>query len=166
LVLESQRVSLDDLMSAMQWLEPVCAASAAARPDRGDAVVPVLRAAIDASVELIEDPVGYAQAARAFHDAIVATCGNETVRLMVGALESLWKAQVQEQRRGGDAGVLPDRALREASVEVHERLVAAIECGDQGHAEAIARAHFSDRDIKRLYAPGELAVRSSLLRDR
>jgi GntR family transcriptional regulator, transcriptional repressor for pyruvate dehydrogenase complex len=166
LVLESHQVGLNDVMAAMQWLEPVCAASCAVRRDRKRVVLPALRAAIKESVDLLDDPVAYGMAARGFHDAIVANCGNETVRLMVGALELLWKAQVRELRLEGDAGVLPDRSMREESVATHRRMAAAIEQGDGPAAEAIAREHFSDRSLQRVYAGGTTAVRAVLLRDR
>jgi len=166
LVLESQHVGLDDVMAALQWLEPVCAASCATRRDRRREVVPELRAAIRDSVAVLDDPVGYGQAARSFHDAIVANCGNHTVQLMVGALESLWKAQVRELRTEGESGVLPERSMREASVDVHRQLVAVIEKGDVPAAEALARDHFSNRSIQQVYAGQGLLVRAALLRDR
>lgn len=169
LVLESQHVSLGDLMSAMHWLEPVCAASAASRIDRQQEVVPHLQGAIDDSLQVIDDPVAFADSARAFHDAVVRTCGNATVKLMVGALESLWTAQMHEQRQVADAAVLPERALREASVEAHRRLAAAIEHGDASTAEALARDHFSDGPLQQAYALSEFTdstVRSALLRER
>ena len=93
LVLESRGTGLGDVMSAMQWLEPVCAAACATRPDRHRpraAPAPV-------DPRRVRGRPGrrarYGARARDFHVELVAACANETMRLVVGALESLWVAQ-------------------------------------------------------------------------
>ncbi|MHB8463862.1 MAG: FadR/GntR family transcriptional regulator [Acidimicrobiales bacterium] len=140
LVLESKGTDVSDLAMALRLLEPVCAAACAARPDRDTAVVPHLRRLLDLSIEVIDDAGEFARHARAFHEQVVHRCGNESTRLIVGALESLWGAQV----RGADQlGTFPDRHHRERSVDDHARLINCIADGDPTAAEIAAREHLS-----------------------
>ncbi len=165
LVLESRSTGLGDVMSAMQWLEPVCAAACATRDDRHDRVLPRLRSILEESEALLDDPALYGARARDFHVELVAACANETMRLVVGALESLWVAQVGALRRERVAGVIPDRAVRELTLDEHRRILEAIERGDAGSAESAAREHFSHRTIRRVYVEEGAVVRAALLRE-
>jgi GntR family transcriptional repressor for pyruvate dehydrogenase complex len=138
LVLQGGRVTLQ--------FEPACAAACAGRPDRADTVLPVLAANIAKAREVMDDASTYAGLAREFHVELVAGCGNATMSLTVGVLESLWTAHVTALgREASELGSFADRKVRLTSAKEHERLYAAIEKGDSSRAERLARDHFSER---------------------
>jgi len=144
LVLQARNVPLIDLVDAMRLLEPACAAQAAARPDRGTTVLPRLRANIDASLAAVDDPSTFIGLARAFHTELVSGCGNETMSLVVGALEKLWSAQVDALALNRSVhGTFSDRAVRLSLAHEHERIYRAIEEGDGQGAERAIREHYS-----------------------
>ncbi len=143
LVLQSRAVNLEDVQSAMSHLEPVCAAACASRPDRETTILPKLRANIDQSRANIDNADKYIGLARQFHVEIVAGCGNETMSLIVGALESLWSAHVDRlARRPGQHGSFADPAVRVATLKDHERMYRCIAKGDSAGAEKAAREHY------------------------
>jgi DNA-binding FadR family transcriptional regulator len=59
MVLQSRGATLEQLVQAMAAIEPLCVAAAAARPDRETTVLPVLRATLDESIAVIDDPEAY-----------------------------------------------------------------------------------------------------------
>jgi GntR family transcriptional repressor for pyruvate dehydrogenase complex len=145
LVLQSRAVSLDDVLSAIRQLEPACAASCASRPDRKTTVMPRLRAAMDAAEKAIDDGHAYVNLARQFHLELVAGCGNQTMSLVVGALESLWSAHVDSLAKPpARLGSFADRKTRLATVKEHEELYRLIAKGDARGAERATREHFSE----------------------
>lgn len=110
LVLQAGQVPLSDLAEALGRLEPACAAACADRPDRARTAVPVLRAAIDDAAENIDNAMAFTQLAHRFHDELVGQCGNETLRLTVGTLVTLWSTQESAWAEGAEARhVFPDR---------------------------------------------------------
>jgi DNA-binding FadR family transcriptional regulator len=114
------------------------------RPDRGTAVLPRLRANIDASMAALDDPDAFIGLARAFHTEIVTNCGNETLALVVGSLERLWSAQVDTLARGAAShGTFSDRSVRLSLAHEHERIYRAIEEGDAAGAERAILEHYS-----------------------
>jgi GntR family transcriptional repressor for pyruvate dehydrogenase complex len=144
LVLQSRQAPLGDVLAAFTAFEPACAAACASRPDRADTVLPVLRATLDAAESAIDDAATYTGLARQFHIDLVANCGNQSMRLVVGALESLWTVHVDHMARRIDRhGGFDDLAARRASSREHEKLYARIEKGDARGAEQVARAHYS-----------------------
>lgn len=144
LVLQSRGVELGDVASALGRLEPACAEACAERPDRDVAVLPRLRATLDAAAEAIDDAPAYAALARQFHGDIAATCGNETMGLVIGAMESLWSAQVDHLARyPARLGTFDDRAIRAATAEEHEQIYRHIAEGDGPAAAQAVRAHLS-----------------------
>lgn len=144
LVLQSRQAPLGDVLDAFIAFEPACAAACAARPDRAETVLPVLRSTLDAAAAAIGDPAAYTGLARQFHIDLVANCGNEAMRLVVGALESLWTVHVDHMaRRNEQHGGFDELAARKASAREHEKLFARIEKGDVRGAELVARAHYA-----------------------
>lgn len=144
MVLQSRRVTLGHVLKAMLAFEPACAAACAARPDREEVVLPVLRATLDAGKEAIDDGEAYTGLARRFHINLVATCGNEAMIVVVGALESLWTAHVDTlARRRAQLGSFAEPAARRTSLREHEKLYRLIAKGDEWGAEQAARAHYS-----------------------
>src|SRR5436190_19535415 len=144
LVLESRDVPVHDVLSALRRLEPVCAAACAARPDRAETVLPRLRATLDASKAAIEDGIEYGRLARQFHADLVACCGNHTMILVVGALESPWPAHVSEARGRARLGSFGDIDVRRISVKDHEILYRHIADGNERGAEKAVRDHLSE----------------------
>jgi GntR family transcriptional repressor for pyruvate dehydrogenase complex len=141
LVLQSRDVEVDDVVHAMGQIEPLCARACALRSNRRRTVVPSLRRIMKASEAVVSDPVEFARLARQFHEEIVATCGNQTFIVMVGALESLWTGQLRAEGDQLRLGAFADRETRESSVEEHRRLLECIIAGDADGAERVARAH-------------------------
>lgn len=143
LVLQSRQVPLGEVLDAVVAFEPACAAACASRPDRDDSVLPTLRTTLDAARAAIGDPAAYTGLARQFHLDLVRHCGNEAMALVVGALESLWTAHVDQlARRRDQHGSFDDVAARRRSAREHEKLFARIERGDARGAEQVSRAHF------------------------
>jgi DNA-binding GntR family transcriptional regulator len=144
-------VGLRDVAVALRQLEPACAAMCAERPERRETVLPRLRAIQDqVRAAAVDDQIAFTVAARAFHEAIVAGCGNETMRLIVGALESIWSARERDwARRALDAGDFPANETRLEGVRAHDRLIELIERGD---ATGVARAARTHLDRTQTYA--------------
>jgi DNA-binding GntR family transcriptional regulator len=144
---------MTDLRDAIKSIEPVCAGLCAARADRYETVLPVLRAVHEEVVAAVDDEVGFTVASRRFHEQLVAVCGNETLILVVGALESLWSSQEEAWARDASlVGEFPDRRRRMSGVRAHERIFRYIEDGDVDRVQQQARVHL---ESTLLYALGD-----------
>jgi GntR family transcriptional regulator, transcriptional repressor for pyruvate dehydrogenase complex len=144
LVLQSRSVSLDDVATALRSFEPQCAARCAERRDRKRTVLAALQRNIDESKAALDDAETFMTLARAFHEELVAGCGNETMRLVVGSLERLWSAQTKQlAERTLDLGDFASRAVREAGLAEHVAIVEQISAGDADGAERAARDHYA-----------------------
>jgi GntR family transcriptional regulator, transcriptional repressor for pyruvate dehydrogenase complex len=164
LVLQSRFVDMDDVADGLRQLEPLCAAMAARRQDRFDDVVPALRHRIELSKRAYDDDDEYMLQARLFHEDLVAGCGNATLTLMCGALESLWSAHVDKLSRAkARKSAFADPDFRKRSVHDHEQLTDAIERGDSARAETLAREHFSQPERHPFMTSGT-TVKAKLLR--
>ena len=162
LVLQSRGVSLSVLVNAMRKLEPACAAECALRADRATTVLPRLRAVLDHGLEIINDADAFIGTARKFHIELVAACGNEAMSLVVGALESLWSAQVSTLARDTSRhGSFSDVSIRQSMADEHERLYRLIAEGDARGVEQAMRDHYSGGSAEhgeRQYAFGYDAI--------
>jgi GntR family transcriptional regulator, transcriptional repressor for pyruvate dehydrogenase complex len=144
LVLQSRAVPLDDVATALRSFEPRCAALCAERRDRKRTVLPALQRNIDASAAALDDAETFMTLARAFHEELVAGCGNETMGLVVGSLERLWSAQTKQlAERTLDLGDFASRGVREAGLAEHVAIVEQISAGDADGAERAAREHYA-----------------------
>jgi GntR family transcriptional regulator, transcriptional repressor for pyruvate dehydrogenase complex len=142
LVLQSRGVQMADVRDALQAIEPVCAGFCAAREDRHETVLPLLRALHKEALDAVGDPVGFTVASRKFHEGLVDSCGNETLKLIVGALESLWTTREEAWARDADqTGGFPDSKRRLSGVRAHERILKYIEDGDVDRVQRQARLH-------------------------
>jgi GntR family transcriptional repressor for pyruvate dehydrogenase complex len=144
LALQARRVTLGDLAAGLRVLEPLCAAECARRSDRADEVVPALTANLKASAQLTGDGVAFTKAAREFHDLLVASSPNATIRHVVGSLVALWSAQEQawaEIMTG--RGEYPSESEATQAVHAHQRIADEIAAGRVPEAERIARAHLA-----------------------
>lgn len=142
LVLQSRGVHMADVRDALQAIEPVCAGLCAAREDRLDTVLPRLRALHQEVLEAVGDPVQFTVTSRRFHEALVDSCGNETLKLVVGALESLWSSREEAWARDADqAGGFPDSKRRLSGTRAHERIIKYIQEGDVDRVQRQVRLH-------------------------
>ncbi|MDZ7791714.1 MAG: FCD domain-containing protein [Xanthomonadales bacterium] len=142
LVLQARAVGLRDVAMALSFIEPLCAALCASRPDRADLVVPQLRQVHAEAVASRDDLVQLSELTRRFHEMLVDRCGNETMILLVGALEALWSGGQREWAEQAD----PDRhaSVAETSFRAHEQLIDLIEAGDADAAQRLARTHLEE----------------------
>lgn len=164
LVLESRNVTVRDLAGAIKTFEPVCAALCAERPDRLTAVVPRLRAIHERQKEAADDPLAFATIGREFHEVLVELGGNETIKLIMGALEAVWSASERVwAQRATSTHSMPDGKIRSAGLRAHERLIELIVKGDATGVAAAARKHLESAQLYTV-SDGEVAVRASAVR--
>lgn len=165
LVLQSSDVSLSDLAAAVRRLEPVCASLCAEREDRAKAVVPKLRKLLDDAAASIDDPVQFTRLSREFHEAIVSGSGNETIRVIIGSLESLWSAHEEHwAARAESEGKYPAAELRAGVLRAHKKIVSMIEKGDISGAARVAREHLSRSQAYALEKGTDRRIKASELR--
>ncbi|NUU20354.1 MAG: FadR family transcriptional regulator [Streptomycetaceae bacterium] len=139
LVLQSRTVPLDDLGIALRRLEPVCAALCAERPDRHETVVPHLEAALEGAEAEADDVAAFLRGNRRFHEALVRHCGNETMQVLLGSIESLWSAQEPDWVQ--DPELVADIGDRLTAVRTHRAIVRHIAEGDDAAAYYLTRRH-------------------------
>jgi GntR family transcriptional repressor for pyruvate dehydrogenase complex len=162
LVLQVQQTSLDDVGAAIRDLEPLCAALCSRRPDRTERVVPDLRALIADQVDVIGDAIAYNRVARRFHETLVERCGNETMILVIGGLESVWSAH---ERHVYQVSPEPNATVRRSALRAHEKLLEAIEAGNAETAAQIARRHLDATQAFTMAAGESHDVVAELVRD-
>ena len=154
LVLGSQEVGLSDVGDALLQVEPACAALCAERADRGSVVVPALRQLHAESVDAADDLHLATSASRRYHEALVQLCGNQTMIMLVGALEMLWSAhETSWSSRVTDHSIVPIEE-RLAVLEDHRQVIDAIEAGDTRRAHDLAAAHL----VNAQHYPGSSGV--------
>jgi GntR family transcriptional regulator, transcriptional repressor for pyruvate dehydrogenase complex len=167
LVLQSRAATLEDVGQALASLGPLCVRLACERSDRMKTVLPALRDVHAETLEALDDPEEFRRRARRFHQVLVDTCGNATLGLMVGALESLWSAHEAELAAPRSAeGEFSTAKLRRSSVREHERLMELITAGDATRAERYAATHLAKATRHTLqFEAGGAAIRAALLRE-
>lgn len=145
LILEAEHTRLDDLARAMTIIEPEAAALCATRSDRDTVLVPELQSIQASNEAALDDPMAFSERSRAFHDVIARECGNSTLRLLLGTLESLWTLQMLEWTsqavQRDEFATLPQRRL---ALQHHHRLLEAIAAGDPSTAREVARTHLDE----------------------
>jgi GntR family transcriptional repressor for pyruvate dehydrogenase complex len=145
LLLQSDYVPLGDLGTALQELEPMCAALAARRPDRGDELIPRLRQINEAMAETIDDGARFTEIGNHFHDELVRGCGNHTMIAVVGSLETLWTSHLQQWAdKTAARGEYPSKSKRRVALTAHDKMTDAIEAGDGERARRLAGRHLAD----------------------
>jgi GntR family transcriptional regulator, transcriptional repressor for pyruvate dehydrogenase complex len=143
LLLQSEDVVLGDLATALQELEPMCAALAAKRPDRAIELVPALHQLNSRMAELITEGRAFTKLGRQFHDTVVRGCGNHTVIAVFGSLEALWDSHRPATERSTE-DAYPSAGERQAVLKSHTALTDAIELGDSDGARSITTRHLND----------------------
>jgi GntR family transcriptional regulator, transcriptional repressor for pyruvate dehydrogenase complex len=145
LLLQSDYVPLADLGTALQELDPMCAALAARHPDRGESLIPKLKELNDAMAEHIEDGARFTEIGGQFHDEIVRGCGNHTMIAVVGSLETLWTGHLNWWAEETAAkGEYPSMSKRRIALSVHTKITDAIAAGDAERARKLAARHVAD----------------------
>jgi GntR family transcriptional regulator, transcriptional repressor for pyruvate dehydrogenase complex len=177
MVLQSRSVPIRDVSDALAHLDPACAAQCALRRDRKRTVVRILRATVKESGRLLDDPPAYAAVARRFHQEMVDNCGNETMRIVVGTLETLWTQHVRWlSGRPGPPGRPPESAreefqtlsvlaARQDSLDEHAALVELISAGDSAGATLQAHRHLSEHQDLAYPFSLDTVVSADILRD-
>ncbi len=165
LVLQSKHVTIDDVGRALKHLEAECAGLCAAREDRATTVVPELRALNQQAKDVIDDELAFVRSMADFHEAMVNGCGNQTMLLVAGAIESLWLAHVRSwAQRVSDSGDFPDPKYRANGLKAHERLTGLIERGDVSGAVRFARDHVDPEQFYEAPEDPDQLVTASALR--
>jgi GntR family transcriptional repressor for pyruvate dehydrogenase complex len=139
LTLRTNDVTHRDLGTARLAIEPVCAALAAGLPERR-AIADELSTLVDES-ERCTTIEAFTASAHDFHQRLTELCGNTTMMVLAGTLESVWSAQ--ETRA---IGLEPDpkaHVERRRSIASHRRIVAAIASGGGDRASQEMRKHLT-----------------------
>lgn len=170
MVLQSRGTTPGDVSEALIYLEPICARMCAARPDRITEVVPDLRAVIKRQQADFDDIAKYNSMARRFHETVVAKCGNETMIVVIGALEAIWSAHeslVWDEAQLGGEQVAPDSPMtsktRRAALRDHEKLLAAIEDGNEDRAAALSASHLMATRRSTLASDHHASIQANLV---
>ena len=143
-ILRSREVRVDDVAIALRHLEPVCAGLCASRADRHETVLPRLRVIHEQAGVHIDDVVEYTRLARQFHEEMTACAGNETILLVVGALESILSSHAELWARASledSSAPIWDPAYRRRGQSEHDFVLRLIERGDADGASREARQH-------------------------
>jgi DNA-binding FadR family transcriptional regulator len=162
MMLQARAIEIDDVKASLGEMEAMCAAMAARLPDRS-ALVARLWARIEESRAVLDDDE-YVHVGRHFHEDFVAGCGNGTLVAVLGAIETLWSAHVEElTNRTADIVVFADPAFRLRNLKEHIAITKAIENGDPTRASRLVQAHMTGPTQHTFMGKG-LVVRSSLVR--
>lgn len=170
MVLQSRHTSLHDVSAALLTIEPMCASLCATREDRATEVVPHLELAIEAQRAAMEHE-SYTASARRFHEEIVDRCGNETLKVVIGALETIWSAHEtlvwgeasEDVQPGADLQSHEVQSMRRAALRDHETILIAIEKGDEELAAALASRHLAATRSATLSSADEEMVQANLV---
>ena len=142
MMLETETVTLEELLDARVLLEVPLAGLAAYRPE--EATIERLRAAIAAEHAADPDDAdAVAQADAEIHQTIAAAAGNRMIQALTG-----WVFEVLQPRL---IEVLHPAVVHDAVVDQHEALLAAIDKGDPARAERAMKDHLLYlRDVLRM----------------
>jgi DNA-binding FadR family transcriptional regulator len=166
LVLGSRGVNVGDVADALAELEPLCTMFCARRGDRNERVLPDLRRLNDATRDALHsDELAFNEVASSFHAAVVRNCGNATLTLVVGALQSVWLTDVREWVASAIAhGTYFSVSERQETLEFHEQLADLIADGDEQRAYDVMRRHIDTRGVYANDADAERRVDARAVR--
>jgi len=152
MLLRARNVSLADVFEARYLLEPPATRAIASRTRGRRAAVDQLNALIAREEGVIDDHEAFGLANHAFHEALVALAGNQTLSMMAGTLDTvLASALIAVSRADKD---LTSRATRQRDLRSQQRLIELLDAGDPDGAEKHWRAHmeYLSRNMSRAAA--------------
>ncbi|HEY6622376.1 MAG TPA: FCD domain-containing protein [Acidimicrobiales bacterium] len=145
MVLQAQDTLLADLAAALSDVEPACAAKAAERSVNDKSLVANLKRLNEELEAGLDDGPEFTRLARRFHDAVVQGCGNATMALVTGSLETLWSNHESNWAESTNAhGEYPDLQARESVLRTHLKITDAIEEGDAARARHLVAQHLHE----------------------
>ncbi len=165
MALAARAVSTSDVGTALREVEPACAAACAGRVDRMQQVVPILRHLHERSVAVVDSLVEATAMSRMFHEAIVDLCGNQSLVVMAGALESLWSSHESSWASRVDSAEV-SRAERLRALDDHRELIDAIERGDAEEARSLSLRHLLKSQLYPDRSSGEVLISPTAVRRR
>jgi DNA-binding FadR family transcriptional regulator len=153
LVLRGSGTKKGDVAEALSLLTPLSATLCARRPDRKRTFLRDLRAANKRARGLVDADLNeFNEAMIHFHALLVNECGNDTLKLVIRALGSVWRADVRTWLESvTDHGQYPGAEARLVDVEDHEHVTELIAMGDDVGAGTAMAQHLSGM---RIYADG------------
>ena len=141
LLLHSRQTTLQDLATARNLLEPLCADQAARHRDHA-AIGRKLAGLSVLAVEQVEDGVAFTTHAVDFHRELVLAAGNATLEVLAGILESIWDTQELTWARSAvSEGDYPSVELRREVLKAHRRIAQTIQDGDPAEATRLTGGH-------------------------
>lgn len=153
MALAGRGVDISDVGVALREVEPACAAACASREDRRSEIVPVLTHLHERALKVVDNLVEVTSLSRMFHEALVDLCGNQSLAMLAGALESLWSSHESAwATRTGENSQIP-RAERLKALEEHRAILDAIAEGDAEKARRLAYDHLV---VSQVYPHGEV----------
>lgn len=141
LALSGRGVKISDIAAALRAVEPSCAEACALREDRDREVLPILRRLHERSLKVVDNLVEVTALSRMFHEAIVDLCGNDSLSVLAGALESLWSSHESSWAQRDQHLVDIPRAERLQALDEHRLLIEHIAAGDAEKARQVALQH-------------------------
>ena len=163
-VLSARTVTIDDVAGALRQVEPACAALCAARPDRTNAVVPALTAVHHESIDAVGDLVAATRWSRRFHETLVSLCGNETLIVMAGALETLWSSHETGWAEAHTRPASLPVEERRRALDSHQELIDLVDRGEVEGARELAARHLGEVQGYPT-SPNSMVVRPDLARE-
>jgi GntR family transcriptional repressor for pyruvate dehydrogenase complex len=165
LTLNSGGTDIGDVLRAQREVEAVCAALCARRSDRRRAVVPRLRELNDMAAELLDgDPTEFHRTMAAYHRALAERCGNDTLGLFVGIVESICfpknEAWGEESARRDHSST---RRAKQRALADHVLVADLVAAGDHEEVARVIRTHAAGDPDARPSRHAE-AVDASLIR--
>lgn len=143
-VLRSHHVVVADLAAALQVVEPACAALCAQQPTNGE-IAERLRELNDEAAGHVNDGEEFTAFGRRFHDELTRSCGVETLRQVVGTLESLWSDyESYWAREHSKEGKYPAPEECKLVVKAHRAVTKAIAAGNADAAQRAALLHLKE----------------------
>jgi DNA-binding FadR family transcriptional regulator len=140
LALSSNNTTVMDVFWAQQHIESVCVVLCAERPDRATAVVPLLRERNETASSMIDaDLAEFIPTMKAFHQVLAEKCGNDTLALFAGVVESICFSKYLEKSPRKDSW--RTRQAKMEAIKIHVDISDLIEAGDGVGAASLVREH-------------------------
>jgi GntR family transcriptional repressor for pyruvate dehydrogenase complex len=164
LSMQGQGITLADLAESILQFEPQCAVACAERSDRATTVVPALEANLAATEATLGQAVRFATTARDFHNILVDFVPNETTRLVVRTMVTVWDIQEQTWAYASQSGgSYPDADSQTEVLKTHKVIAHLVASGDAAGVSKLALAHLKATQKVVLERFGDRIVDSSSL---